>query len=598
MSARQETSAFTVEFETIDPEMYTFDADLVMAEKNPILYAMKARNNPDIMYHHEAMRAHDSEDFRAAMKKELDDHARRKHWKLVKKKSVPNGLKLLPACWSMMRKRRIGTGEVYKHKSRLTVGGHKQEKGIHYEETYSPVVRWTSIRLILILTLFYGWKTRQLDFVLAYPQAKLSNSNTYLSLPKGFEMTDLALLDGAPTNKDANMQDYCLHVIQNVYGAKDGGRTWHLHLREALMTLGWTPLDSDECVYIKGSSIFATFVDDGIMVDAEDAVINQEMKLLESQFTIEDMGTLDEYLEVKITRNEGDSSFTMTQPKMIDSILRDLKLIDKDGKPLPGAKGADLPYVENKKLWKDPNDKPFDYDWDYRALVGKLNFLEKSTRGDLGYAVHQCARFVSCPTRQHGEAIKRIGRYLLSTRDKGYILKPTKELSFDCFVDADYCGNFESKAKELDPNMARSRAGYIIRFAGAPLVWRSSLMPAHYLSTCEAEYAALSLALRDVIEMMQMLTEFNAKGYKLPVKPTIRCKLFEDNSGALEIARVQKYRPRTRHLCASLHHFRSFVASGKINILSVGTKDQIADPLTKGCEKALYYKHRKTTYGW
>jgi hypothetical protein len=88
-----------------------------------------------------------------------------------------------------------------------------------------------------------------------------------------------------------------------------------------------------------------------------------------------------------------------------------------------------------------PDGDPFDYSWHFRSVVGKLNFLEKSTRGDISYAVYQCARFMESPKHSHGVAIKRMGRYLLATRDEGLIIKPGKTKSFRAFVDADFCGN-------------------------------------------------------------------------------------------------------------------------------------------------------------
>ncbi|MEL6804414.1 MAG: hypothetical protein AAFO91_11625, partial [Bacteroidota bacterium] len=75
----------------------------------------------------------------------------------------------------------------------------------------------------------------------------------------------------------------------------------------------------------------------------------------------------------------------------------------------------------------------------YRRVIGKLNFLEKSTRPDLAYAVHQCARFSVNPREVHADAVRHIGRYLIQTRDKGLILNPTTD-SFDCYVDADFAG--------------------------------------------------------------------------------------------------------------------------------------------------------------
>ena len=130
----------------------------------------------------------------------------------------------------------------------------------------------------------------------------------------------------------------------------------------------------------------------------------------------------------------------------------------------------------------------------YRSVIGKLNFLEKSTRGDISYPVHQCARFASDPRASHAEAVKRIGRYLMGTKDKGVILDP-KVNSFECYVDADFCGNWNPETASDDPATAKSRTGYVIKYAGCPVIWQSKLQTEVTLSTTEAEYVALSAAL-------------------------------------------------------------------------------------------------------
>jgi Reverse transcriptase (RNA-dependent DNA polymerase) len=107
------------------------------------------------------------------------------HWNVIPKSEVPSGTKVLDAVWSMNRKRRLATNKIYKYKARLDVHGGQQELGINYWETYSPVVTWASIRHLLILTLMYGWNTRQIDFVLAYPQAE-GECNIYMRIPRDF----------------------------------------------------------------------------------------------------------------------------------------------------------------------------------------------------------------------------------------------------------------------------------------------------------------------------------------------------------------------------------------------------------------------------
>jgi len=119
-------------------------------------------------------------------------------------------------------------------------------------------------------------------------------------------------------------------------------------------------------------------------------------------------------------------------------------------------------------------------------VIGKLNFLEKSTRPDISFAIHQCARFLIDPCVSHTEAILQIGQYLLGTRDKGYIMSP-KEHLLDCWVDSDFAGNWTKDCDPIDVDNVRSRSGYIIDYARVPIIWQSKLQGEIALSTIEAE---------------------------------------------------------------------------------------------------------------
>jgi hypothetical protein len=330
-------------------------------------------------------------------------------------------------------------------------------------------------------------------------------------------------------------------------------------------------------------------------MDPDPSAVDKAMADLASKFDIENEGAVDEYLGVKVSKGDEEGMLNMAQPHLIDSILEDLRLLNH-GKPKE-AKPVDTPATFENNLHKDAGGKPFDYPWDYRSVIGKLNFLEKSTIGDLAYSVHQCARFMSSPMKSHGEAVKRIGQYLLGTRGKGFIMKPDHTKSFECWVDADYCGNWNPLVTD-DPNTAKSRSGYVITYHGVPLVWASRLQTVFALSTAEAEYISLSMALRDVIPMMDLLAEMSDKGFQVQSKPTVHCKLFEDNSGALEQARVAKYRPRTRHINAAWHHFRSYVVDKLISILPVDTKSQLGDVFTKQVSRDDFIRFRKIIFRW
>ena len=119
------------------------------------------------------------------------------------------------------------------------------------------------------------------------------------------------------------------------------------------------------------------------------------------------------------------------------------------------------------------------------------------------------------------------------------------------------------------------------------------------LSSTESEYIGLSYTLRETIPLMEPLKEMKAKGLDvLDHRPKVHCKVFEDNSGALEIATIHKWRPRTKHMATKLHHFRSYVDRKEISIYPIDTKEQPADILTKPLAVELFIKFRKMIIGW
>jgi hypothetical protein len=147
----------------------------------------------------------------------------------------------------------------------------------------------------------------------------------------------------------------------------------------------------------------------------------------------------------------------------------------------------------------------------------------------------------------------------MATVDKGTICTPRNE-SFQCYCDADFSGNWNSGIAEYDGTTARSQSGYVINYAGCPLVWASKLQTEIALSSTESEYVALSQALREVLPLMRLVEELVKAGLELANQPPrIHCKVFEDNFGALEMAQTHKMRPRTKLMNIKYHHFRESV---------------------------------------
>ena len=178
------------------------------------------------------------------------------------------------------------------------------------------------------------------------------------------------------------------------------------------------------------------------------------------------------------------------------------------------------------------------------------------------------------------------------------IFRPDVKRGLECHVDADFAGNWDIE-DHMSVDTARSRHGYIITYAGCPLLWASQLQHGIALSITESEYNGLSRALRDAIPIMNLLREMKSR--KLPVtykRTKIHCKVFEDNSGAITMATTKKFRPRTKHVNIKMHHFREYVDNGSISVHHIGTEDQPADISTKPTSREVFEKHKKNLIGW
>lgn len=166
------------------------------------------------------------------------------------------------------------------------------------------------------------------------------------------------------------------------------------------------------------------------------------------------------------------------------------------------------------------------------------------------------------------------------------------------YVDADFAGNWDPKYAAEDPDTARSRSGFIVMLASAPIYWSSKLQTTIALSTAESELIALSEATRFIKSITYLIDKIHDRNLIATLKPRICCKIFEDNEAALEISKTPKIRPRSRHINVIYHHFRSEVHNARITVAPIKSTDNLADILTKQLDITLFRKHRSKINGW
>jgi hypothetical protein len=460
--------------------------------------------------------------------------------------------------------------------------------------------------MVLVLSALLNLKSRQVDYTQAFPQAPLED-DVFMRIPQGW-FYDATSQQLQPKSDDPRFFDreHFIRLKRNLYGVRQAARNWYLHLQKGLLGRGFVQSKIDPCLFIRKDCIIVVYTDDCLVFANNDETITDLCKCLSTEFLLKDEGNIENFLGINIAHrveSDGSVTITMTQTGLIDQILEDVGLV--------GDKVTTKRTPAKEVLQPHPSAAPFDAPWQYRSLIGKLNFLAQNTRPDIAMAVHMCARFVTKPNRVHQDAVKYLCRYLFYTRTRGLILRPTGDNRLNAYVDSDFAGQWSRETCQLRDS-AVSRAGYVIIYCGCPIHWVSKLQSEIALSTTEAEYQALSMCLRDLLPMRTLLSELS-KGFNFAGVPDLpllgsqsrvdtrmhQSTVFEDNTGCLELVnKPDQFRPRTKHIGIKWHHFRDAVKNGSVVVEKIDTSLQLADPLTKPLPQPTFEKLRLLLMGW
>jgi hypothetical protein len=357
--------------------------------------------------------------------------------------------------------------------------------------------------------------------------------------------------------------------------------------------LGFEPTAADPCLFIhkEHQIMVLNYCDDQIWLSPDNSLIEKYVKQLQDlnyYLTLEDDVDMFGFLGINFTRDG--PNIELTQKGLIEKVITYTGLQDASTKDTPAA---------TSPLGTDKEGTPFDEPWGYPAAVGMLLYISSNTRPDIQFAVHQVARFSHCPKHSHGQALKRIVRYLAGTRDKGIRFTPNLQEGLNCFVDANFAG-MHGYEDEQDPVSVKSRTGFTLTLFGCPIIWSSKLQTDITLSSTAAEYVAFSMAMRELIPMRALLQEVSTKlALSLVSTSLVRSTVFEDNQGCLSLVNVPKMSTRNKYLSLKYHFFRSHIGEDKgIVARYISTTEQRADILTKGLPAAQFQVIRKLLIGW
>lgn len=521
-------------------------------------YALVVAENEgdEPLTYEDAMKSENREDWKRAMYEEMESLQKNDTWILIMK---PTGQRLVGCRWIFKYKEGIQGVEKARFKARLVARGFTQREGIDYNEIFSPVVKHTSIRMLLSLVATEDLELEQLDVKTAFLHGDLEE-DICMSQPRGFEVQ--------------GKEDHVCLLKKSLYGLKQSPRQWYKKFDEFVLKIGFKRSAYDSCVYVRRSKALVyllLYVDDMLIASKDSGEINKVKLLLSKEFDMKDLGPARKILGIEIVRDKNKRVLKLSQGGYINKVLKKYGFIEVKTVSTPMGQHFKLSHdqaprsdEENEIMSKIP----------YTSVVGSIMYIMVCTRPDLSHAVSIVSRYMSDPGTEHWNAVKWIVRYLKGTSNSGLIYGKASEGSGVIgFVDSDYAGDLDSR---------RSQTGFVFQLNNCTISWKANLQSVVALSTTEAEYMASTKAVKEAIWLKGLSREFGVDQQSVP--------LMCDSQSALHLSKNQVFHERTKHIDVRLHFIRDIISEGKVNLQKISTEDNPADMLTKALTIAKF-KH-------
>ena len=527
---------------------YVTDGDSEMSKlaKCSVDFCYKVASVPNTF--NEAMLSPQSNEWKSAMQEEM--HALKEN-NTFTETSLPEGKSTIGCKWVYSLKTNANGEDRFK--ARLVAKGFTQKEGLDYHETFSPTARIVSIRMLLQLAVQHDFAIEQMDVKTAYLNADLEE-DIYLDVPESCEkMTDC--------NKDVVWK-----LNKSLYGLKQSGRNWNTVFHSFLCKLNFKQSLADPCVYSKCVSnalvVVIIFVDDVLVASDDKGLIADVKNAMSNEFKMKDLGCLTYFLGIDFKYD--DNCIKMNQAKCIERILERFGMSDCKPKSTP----CDQAFV---KLEFDDSCELADSKL-YKEIVGSLIYVMSCTRPDITYVVTKLSQYMNNPTQAYLNAAKNVLRYLKYTRE--YCLKFKKSpsgIELIGYTDSDWAGSEDRK----------SISGYAFHLNDSgPLVsYKSKKQNIVALSSCEAEYVALTAAIQEAKFLSQLLADITCSEKS-------NVTIFADNQGAIALAKNPIHHQRSKHIDVRYHYIRSEVKSKFVDLKYIESAKNVADMFTKPVTRA------------
>ena len=523
----------------------------------------------------DAMKRNDSDEWRKASDEEMKNMIDNDVYELVdRKEAMKNGKNVLKSRWVYTIKVNKN-GDIERYKGRFVACGYSQEAGVDFDETFAPVGRYKTLRIVLCLVAEMDYELKQMDVVSAFLNAKLKEE-LFIEQP-----------DGYADDKDGKVWK----LKKAIYGIKQAPYEWNKEINSQLTSIGFTRLKTDTCLYTKISKsgkviVLFVFVDDIVIAyhrtDKDEWM--DYRSIITNRYKVKDIGDLQWVLGMNVTRDRKNREITLDQQQYIKKKLEQFKLTNVKPSKIPGDKSLKLVTQAEEGDEVEPLDNKSPT---YREIVGSLLYASIGTRPDIAHAVHEISKFNNNPTSQHYKAALRVLKYLSGTNSSHILTYRASGNSLNKFVidgktifapvlhvtvfcDADWAGDHADR---------KSTTGYLVRINNNTVSWSAKKQNTTSLSSAEAEYMAIASAAQETIWMRQFLTELFH--LNLDINNIYSCTILTDNTSAAQIAKHDVSHDRTKHIDIRYHFIRDYLQEGWYDLQWVSTDHQLADIFTK-----------------
>ncbi|WVZ11324.1 hypothetical protein V8G54_015854 [Vigna mungo] len=480
-----------------------------------------------------------------AMKEELLMIEKNYTWKLVRR---PTNRKVIGVKW-VFRTKLNPDGSINKHKARLVVKGYAQIFGVDFSDTFAPVARLDTIRLMLAIVVQKGWKVYQLDVKSAFLNGLLEEE-IYVEQPEGFTVK--------------GQEDDVYLLKKALYGLKQAPRAWYNRIDEYLMKLGFKRSLNEATLFIKGDEIHSIFislyVDDLLVTGSNEELVKKFKEDMKQIFEMTDLGEMAYFLGMEINQKNGE--VFIYQKKYIKELLKKFKMDE--------CKSVDTPMCQKEKLSKKDEVEPVDQTF-YRSLVGCLMYLT-TTRPDILHYVSLLSRFTNCATESHLIAAKRVLRYVKGTLNFGIKFCASQDDTLQGYSGSDWGGSVDD---------LKSASGYCFLFGSCVFSWCCKKQNILAQSTAEAEFIAANAAVNQALWLKKILVDLNMKQE--------RCtEIFVDNQAAISISSNPVFHGKTKHFNIKLFFLREVQKEGTVSLTYCKSDLQLAEIFTKPLPKSKF----------